>query len=268
MKNVVLHSFAKCLPDWQVTNEYLSSIMETSDDWISKRTGIKTRYWVRDGISTSDLGAKAAQKSIDLSEVSVGCVIASTLSPDYNFPGIGVQLQSKLGLGEVPAYDLRNQCAGFLYGIELAESLVGPGKYSSALLVGAEVHSTGLDKTTRGRDISVLFGDGAGSCLVGDLDTFVTSQGIGLKVLGTKLHSDGKYLKELWCKNPGSANYPDRITEEMISQAQIYPNMNGKKVFEHAVKKMVKVSRALLSNLGRDASEISLFCSTSGQFEN
>lgn len=246
----VFHSFAKSLPERLVTNDDLSKLMDTTDEWIVQRTGIKTRYWVREPETTSDLAVKAARQSINRANIDVDCIIAATLSPDYGFPGIGVQIQDKLKLKTVPAFDLRNQCAGFLYGAEMASALVDSGKYNNILLVGAEVHSTGLDISTRGRDIAVLFGDGAGSCIV-------SREGSGYKFLGSKLFSDGAYLKELWCEHPGSAHFPTRVTSDILDNC--FPSMNGKVVFQFAVKRMTECCFELLKNLGLSTNEIGLF---------
>jgi 3-oxoacyl-[acyl-carrier-protein] synthase-3 len=245
---VYFHSFAKYIPKRCVTNDELSTLMDTSNEWIVQRTGIETRYWVTEPETTSDLGANAAKLSIERAGVDVDCIIAATLSPDYSFPGIGVQIQEKLGLKNVPAFDLRNQCAGFLYGAQMAVALVKSGDYKNILLVGAEVHSTGLDISTRGRDIAVLFGDGAGSCIV-------SSEARGYEFLGSKLYSEGAHLKELWCEHPGSAHFPTRITADLVDKC--YPSMNGKVVFQFAVKRMTECSLELLAMLG--IKEIGLF---------
>ena len=258
MYQACFHSFAKYLPSRVVPNHELTKFMDTSDEWIIQRTGIETRYWVEAPTTTSDLAFEAAQQSISLSKLnSIDAIVAATLSADYSFPGIGVQLQSKLKTPKIPAYDLRNQCAGFLYGAELAASLVKTGQYEQVLLVGAEVHSTGLDISTRGRDIAVLFGDGAGSCIV--------SRGknpqakYNFEFLGSELHSNGDFVKELWCEHPGSAHFPTRITMDLIEEAKCFPTMNGKAVFQHAVRDMTEVSLSLLSKLKLSPSDISLF---------
>lgn len=254
----VLRGFSRAIPPKAITNQDLSKLMDTSDEWIVQRTGIRTRYWVESPVTTSDLGAESAKKTLNITGVSqVDAVIAGTLSPDYGFPGIGVQIQAKLGLPQVPAYDLRNQCSGFLYGVEMADALIRSGVYKRILLIGSEVHSTGLDLSTRGRDIAVLFGDGAGSCIVEAKEC--EGKGIGFEVLGTELHGDGNYVKELWCEHPGSSHFPTRITEDLITNGQCFPRMNGKRVFEHAVKKMTEVSMSLLEKLKINLSEISIF---------
>jgi 3-oxoacyl-[acyl-carrier-protein] synthase-3 len=252
------HSFAMFVPPRCVTNEELATLMETSDEWITQRSGIKTRYWAEPPTTTSDLGLAAARQTLQRAgECKVDAIIAATLSPDYSFPGIGVSIQHKLGLPPVPAFDVRNQCSGFLYSLELAESLIVSGKYQNVLVVGAEVHSTGLDVSTRGRDLAVLFGDGAGSCLVSPVKSSPPLQ--GLEILGSELHSDGAHVQELWCEHPGSAHFPTRVTEDLFSDGKLFPRMNGRKVFENAVRSMTEVSRSLLSQLGISVSEVGLF---------
>lgn len=257
-KNVSIHSFAREIPPRKVTNDDLAQRMDTSDEWIQKRTGIQTRYWVDAPTTTSDLGAASARQSLEAAgNPSIDAIIAATLSPDYNFPGIGVQLQHKLGLDTVPAYDVRDQCSGFLYSLEMAGAFIESGVYQRILVVGAEVHSTGLDITTRGRDIAVLFGDGAGSCIV---ERAGSSKGSSPSFFlrGTELHSEGTFADQLWCEHPGSAYFPIRISAELVEQARIFPAMNGKLVFEHAVRRMVEVSQNLLARLECSPSEIRL----------
>lgn len=232
--------------------------MDTTDGWIIQRTGIETRYWVEAPTTTSDLAVDSCKQSLEASGVpKVDAIIAATLSADYSFPGIGVQIQSKLKAPQIPAYDLRNQCAGFLYGAELAASLVKAGQYEHILLVGAEVHSTGIDISTRGRDIAVLFGDGAGSCIVSRGKN--SNSKLNFEFLGSELHSDGDHMKELWCEHPGSAHFPTRITSDLLEEDKLFPKMNGKVVFQHAVKNMTEVSLSLLSKLGLASSDVSLF---------
>ncbi len=245
------------LPDREISNDELSTFIDTSDEWISKRTGIKKRYWVSEGTTTSSLAVEAASKSIDqLSNgTQIDAIIAATLSPDYSFPGIGVQIQDALGLPPVPAYDVRNQCSGFLYAMEMGGALISTGVYENILIVGAEVHSTGMDKTTRGRDIAVLFGDGAGSCIL----SHGKRSGLSFELVGTELHSDGAYAKELWCEHPGSVLFPDRLTEELVREGKVFPEMNGRLVFENAVRHMTEVSLSLLAKHGYGSSDVSLF---------
>lgn len=248
--------FAKALSGEKITNQMISLLMDTSDDWIVQRTGIESRYWVSPPTTTSDLAVLAAKESLLRSKNSPDAIVAATLSPDFSFPGIGVQIQSKLGLSTIPAYDIRNQCSGFLYALEMATALIETKKYHNILVIGAEVHSTGLDKTTRGRDIAVLFGDGAGSCLISSAPS---ENELSFECLGTELHADGAFVEELWCEHPGSAHFPTRITHDLVEEGKCFPSMNGRVVFQHAVKRMVEVSESLIGKLRFDKKDISLF---------
>jgi 3-oxoacyl-[acyl-carrier-protein] synthase-3 len=256
---VVFHSYAKALGSRRITNDDLARQIDTSDEWIQQRTGIRTRYWVEPGVGSSDLAAEAARKTLQQAgNPPVDCIIAGTLSPDHYFPGIGVLLQNKLGLPSVPAYDIRLQCSGFLYGMEMAAALIRAGQYQRILLVGAEVHSTGLDISTRGRDVAVLFGDGGGAVLVERAAT--APRGAMLfEFLGSELHSDGAFAGELWCQYPGSLHFTHAITPDEFAAGETFPKMNGRKVFEHAVRSMTEVSHSLLAKLGLDSSQVSLF---------
>lgn len=251
----ILHSFAMSLPKRRVTNHDLAALMDTSDDWIVQRTGIRTRYWAEAPTATSDLGAEAARATLAKSPGDVDAIIAATISPDYSFPGIGVAIQHKLSLPSIPAFDVRNQCSGFLYAIEMADAFVKSGKFRRILVVGAEVHSTGLDISTRGRDLAVLFGDGAGSCLV-EADVSCADS---LEYIGAELHSDGAHIRELWCEHPGSAHFPTRVTPDLVSEGRVFPSMNGRKVFEHAVRAMTEVSSSLLARHRIEIREVKLF---------
>lgn len=260
MHKAIVRAFAKELPKRKVTNDQLSKLMETSDEWIVQRTGIKSRYWVDSPVTTSDLATAACEQSLEiLGSNDVDAIIAATLSPDFTFPGIGVQIQSKLKLKSVPAFDIRNQCSGFLYGLEMAQSFVAVGKYRRVLVVGAEVQSTGIDISTRGRDVAVLFGDGAGSCIVERQDLAPKGMPGGFEILSTELHSDGDHLQELWCQNPASSNFPIRVSKEMLEDGSIFPKMNGKAVFQHAVRRMAEVSVSCLKKANLQVSDIDLF---------
>jgi 3-oxoacyl-[acyl-carrier-protein] synthase-3 len=242
------------VPDRVVTNEELTRLMETSDAWIQERTGIKERRWVREGTENSDLALEATRKALDKAgwkPSDIEAIVYASLSPDHMFPGDGCFLNAKLGIPGVPALDIRNQCSGFLYGLSVADAWIRAGVYRRVLLVGSEIHSTGLDVTTRGRDVTVIFGDGAGAALLEATDD------PGRGVLSVDLHADGRYAKELWTDAPGSMYHP-RIQAEMIASGAVYPRMEGQKVFKHAISKMPAVVRAALDRNGLTTRDIKL----------
>jgi len=222
------------LPPRVVTNAELATMMETTNEWIIERTGIEERRWVEPGEGGSDMAAKASRDAMARAGVGpkdIDCLIYATLSPDYYFPGGGVFTQRLLGLREIPCFDLRQQCSGFIYGLSMADSFIRSGQYKNILVIGSEVHSTGLDLTTRGRDVSVLFGDGAGAVVVGR----ATDE--AHLILSTHLHADGTEAEILWVEAPASRHHP-RITEADMAAGKHYPSMVGKKVFKHAATRM------------------------------
>ena len=244
------------VPSKVVTNDDLAKLMSTSDEWIVQRTGIKERRYIEHtGIGASDLAVPASKMALEhakLAPKDVDAIVFATLSPDHNFPGSGCFLGDKLGLPGIPALDVRNQCSGFLYGLSIADAWVRAGVYRHILLVGAEVHSTGIELADRGRDVAVLFGDGAGAVVVGPASE--PSQGIK----AIELHADGSGAKDLWLEAPASAYVP-RLTKEMFDEGRHFPAMNGKQVFRWATEKMPEVSRAVLEQAKVAASDIDLF---------
>jgi 3-oxoacyl-[acyl-carrier-protein] synthase-3 len=218
--------------------------MDTTDEWIQQRTGIQQRYWVDQNSTTcsSDLAVEAANRALENSGVKkdqIDMIIFATLSPDHEFPGSGCFFQAKFGTPGIPALDIRQQCTGFIYGMSIADQFIRTGTYRKILVIGAEVHSKGLDKTTRGRDVAVLFGDAAGAVVMGAVDGPVdknTSQ-----IFSTHLHADGRFAKELWIPEPGMGYPGDRLKVDRLTDANEYPKMNGKTVFMHAVKRMPEV---------------------------
>ena len=225
-------------------NDDLKKFMDTSDEWIQQRTGIKQRHWVDLDSTTSstDLAVHAAEKALlsaGVKKEELDMVIFATITPDHEFPGNACFFQDKFGISGIPALDVRQQCTGFLYGMSIADQFIKTGMYKKILLVGAEVHSKGLDKSTQGRDVAVLFGDGAGAVVMGVGEEPVSHQ--TSRVYSTHLHADGRYAKELWVSEPGNANGPDRLSLARVAQGGHYPKMNGKTVFVHAVKRMPEV---------------------------
>ena len=244
------------VPTRVVTNDELSRLMTTSDEWIVQRTGIRERRFIEhSGIGASDSAMPATKMALEhagLQAKDVDAIIFATLSPDHNFPGSGCFLGHKLGLPGVPALDVRNQCTGFLYGLSVADAWVRADVYENVLVVGAEVHSTGVEFTDRGRDVAVLFGDGAGAAIVGR----ATREGQGLRAL--KLHADGSGARDLWLEAPASAYVP-RLTPQMLEEGRHYPSMNGKQVFRWATEKMPEVVREVLTEAAMGPEAIDLF---------
>ncbi len=229
-------------PERVVTNAELTRYMETTDEWITQRTGIKERHWVEPGVGASDLALEASKRALAAAgwqPKDVEAIVYATLSADHMFPGDGCFLNAKLGIPGVPAIDIRNQCTGFLYGLSVADAWIRSGTYRRVLLVGAEVHSTGLDVSTRGRDTAVIFGDGAGAAAL------EATEEPGRGILSCHLHADGRHARDLWTDAPGSV-YSPRITNEMIVSGAVYPHMEGQKVFKHAIVKMPEVMREAL----------------------
>lgn len=261
------------VPEKVVTNNDLTKLMDTSDEWIKTRTGIEERRYATKHVeTTSTLGVKAAEIAIERAGITakdVDFIVFATLSPDYYFPGSGVLLQRQMGMQGIGALDIRNQCSGFIYGLSIAQQFVATGMYKNVLLVGAEMHSCGLDFTTRGRGVSVIFGDGAGAVVV------QPSEDENRGILSTHLHADGDGAEQLAYINPGSHGgvhfedkerfgYPDQeyggifLTEKMIEDEDIYPNMNGQAVFKYAVTKFPEVIQEALQTNGQTASDIDM----------
>lgn len=224
------------VPDRVVTNDDLAKLMETSHEWIVERTGIEQRRWVEPGQGGADLATKAAKEAIERAELStsdIDMIIYATLSPDVNFPGTGVFVQRMLGISDraIPCLDIRQQCTGFIYGLSIADAYIRTGNFKHILLIGSEVHSTGLDISTAGRDVTVLFGDGAGAVVVGRA---TDDQHV---ILSTHIHADGSEAEILWTEYPASRHNP-RISVEAMAARKHYPEMKGKNVFKHAVTRI------------------------------
>ena len=255
MKRTAILGVGHYVPSKVVTNDDLAKLIDTSDEWIQQRTGIKERRYIEEsGIGASDLAVPAVQmacKNAGIEVSDIDAIIFATLSPDHEFPGSGVFLGDKLGLGGVPAMDVRNQCSGFLYGLQVANAWVKTDTYKRIALVGAEVHSTGIDFSDEGRDVTVLFGDGAACAILGP--TTDENQG----VLDVEIHADGSGAKELWIEAPASNHMP-RITHEMIDDRRIWPSMNGRQVFRWATTKMPEVAKSVLDRNGFTAADVDL----------
>ncbi len=244
------------VPDRVVTNDELSRRMETSDEWIQQRTGIRERRHVGGDCGASDLGRIAALRALEAAGLSVGAVdliVFATLSPDVEWPASACLLAAKLGAPNVPAFDVRNQCSGFLYGLACADAMIRAGRARHALVVGGEIHSTGLDLTTRGREVAVIFGDGAGAVVLGP--SAQPDRGI----LSTHLHAEGKHAEKLYLEAVASRNRPRISLADLTGDdPAVFPRMHGKFVFRHAVTRFPEVIREALERNGLGIADLDL----------
>ncbi len=241
------------VPPRIVTNADLQKIMDTTDEWIRQRSGIAERRHVDPGVATSDLAVEAARRALEDSGTKpeeVEFLVAATLSPDHYFPGIGVMVQAKLGLGTIGALDVRNQCSGFIYALAAADQFIRAGTYRKILLVAAEVQSTNLEFTTEGRDMAVLFGDGAGAVV---LEPGPADDPRG--VLSTNLFSDGRFVSDLWMEKPSSLDRP-AVQERFIPEKSYFPHMEGRRVFVNACERMPQAVEAGLAHNGLRVEDI------------
>ena len=234
------------VPENVVSNEDLTEIMDTSHDWIEERTGIQERRHIKkgDGNTTAIMGVKASKIAIERAGIDkndIDLILFATLSPDYYFPGSGVIVQQKLDIPTSPAMDIRNQCSGFIYALSTADQFIKTGMYKNILVIGSENHSGGLDMTTRGRGVSVIFGDGAGAVVVS------RSEDVNAGILSTHLHSEGQFAEELALIGPSTNRWVPEILEANDPEdISYYPNMNGQLVFKNAV---VRFSEVIMEGL-------------------
>ncbi len=279
MKRSKIAGIGYYVPERVVTNNELTKVMDTTDEWIQERTGIQERrYGKKHEETTSSMAAAAARIACERAGITpddIDFIVFATLSPDYYFPGCGVLMQRELGITkkECGALDIRNQCSGFIYALSIADQFVKTGMYKNVLVVGSEMHSMGLDFSTRGRNVTVIFGDGAGAVLLQPTDD--PERGI----LTTKLHSDGTYAEKLAFINPGAHGgyhakkagedidfgYPPPetygeifITPKMVNEGNIFPNMEGQFVFKLAVQKFPEVIHEALNEAGLKTSDIDM----------
>lgn len=235
------------VPDRVVTNDDLSERMDTSDEWIQQRTGIRERRHIEEDCGGTDLGMRAARQALEAAGLEIGdidLIVYATLSPDIEWPASAGLLAYKLGAGAIPAFDIRNQCSGFLYSLASADALIRSGRAHRALVVGGEIHSTGLDLTTRGREVGVIFGDGAGAVVLGP------SPSADRGLLSVHLHAEGKYAEKLWLEAPASRKRPRIALEDLEGEdPAAFPRMSGRYVFKHAVSRFPEV---ILEALGRE----------------
>ncbi len=246
------------VPDNIVTNDDLSKFMDTNDEWIQERTGIKQRHWIKEGSNetSATMGAEAAKKAIErsgLTKDDIDFIVFATLSPDYYFPGCGVQIQDMLDMNTVGALDVRNQCSGFVYALSTADQFIKTGMYKNILVIGSEYHSNGLDKTTRGRGVSVIFGDGAGACVLSRTED--NNKGI----LSSHLHSQGKFADKLIVASPSIKHWVPEIINAEEEDISYFPYMDGTFVFKNAVVRFSEVIMEALAANQMQATDIDLF---------
>ncbi len=258
MYHSVIAGIGHYLPDNIVTNSDLEKLMDTTSDWIVERTGIEERRHVvkGSGDSPSTMGTKASRIAIEkagLTPDDIDFIIFATLSPDYYFPGPGVMVQDQLGIKEIGALDIRNQCSGFVYSLSVADQFIKSGMYQNILVIGSELHSGGLDMSTKGRNVSVIFGDGAGAVVIQRTE----KEAVG--ILSTHLHSEGKYAEELALIGPNTGRWvPEIIANANSEDLSYYPYMNGNFVFKHAVTRFSEVIIEALQANNFQPSEIDL----------
>jgi 3-oxoacyl-[acyl-carrier-protein] synthase-3 len=234
------------VPETVVTNQQLTTMMDTTDEWIVERTGIKERRWIDPAKDTvANMAAKASRLALqraNLTEKDVEFIVFATITPDYFFPGNGVLLQRELGLHDIGALDIRNACSGFIYALSVADQFIKSGMYKTILVVGAEIQSTAIEANTKGRNTAVIFADGAGAAVLQPTE----KPGI----LSTHLHSDGRYAEELYVRDPGSSRPREvRQPDQILDTTGFKLVMNGNQVFKHAVVRFMEViNEALTAN--------------------
>lgn len=243
------------VPEQVVTNADLAGQMDTSDEWIVERTGIRERRFFKEGVDTvSSMGARAARIAMERAgkkPEDIDMVVFATLSPDYHFPGCGVLVQRELGLRHIPCFDVRQQCAGFIYALSLADQYIRTGFSKTILVIGAEIQSNVMEISDRGRNMAVIFGDGAGAVII------EAHEETGKGILSTHIHADGTHAEELFTEHVGS-RLKKRVTHEMIDDGSLLPHMNGKMVFINAVRYFPEVIREALTANNLQDSDIDL----------
>ena len=258
MYNSRISGLGMYVPENIVTNDDLSKMMDTSSDWIIERTGIEERRHIKkgDGNSTATMGVKAAKIAIERAGIAINdieLILFATLSPDYYFPGSGVIVQEELGIPTCPAMDIRTQCSGFVYAMSTADQFVKTGMYKNVLVIGSENQSGGLDMTTRGRGVSVIFGDGAGAAVVS------RETDLSKGIMSSHLHSEGEHAKELSIIDPNTSRWiPEIIADNNPDDISFYPYMNGQFVFKNAVTRFAEVINEGLEKNGWESKDIDL----------
>lgn len=244
------------VPETIVTNEDLTQYMDTSDSWIRERTGIQQRRYFTYGKDTNASMATAASRMAleraGIEATAVDLIVYATITPDYFFPGSAFLMQRELGLDGIGVIDIRNQCSGFVYALSIADQFIRTGMYKTILVVGSEIQSTWIDKSTQGRNVAVIFGDGAGAAVV------QATNDPDHRILSTHLHADGRFAEDLYVKDPGSSRPNRAATKEMIDEGGFDVVMNGNAVFKHAVVRFSEVINESLNANGYKAEDIAL----------
>ncbi len=246
-------------PDRVISNLELADALGTTADWIEQRSGIQERHWVTGRTTTSDLAFEASVRAMEAAGITaqdLDMILLATISPDHDFPGTACFLQQKLHAPEIPAIDVRQQCSGFIYALSMADLYIRAGQAKTVLVVGAEIHSKGLDISPRGRDVSILFGDGAGAIV---LEMIEAPSPEDSQIYSTHIHSDGRGAKSLWAEAPGQAMAGHRITVEDIEAGRHFPIMDGRRVFMNAVKRMPESINEALDANGAKLDEVEWF---------
>ena len=244
LRNVRITGTGMYVPPRVVKNTDLAQLMDTTDEWIRQRTGIEERHHADPGTGPSDLALESSTRALEaagLEAAQLDAIVVASLSPEHDFPGISAFLQHKLGIATCPALDVRAQCTGFLYALQVGQLYVASGIHDRVLVCGAELHSTGMDFSTRGRDVAVIFGDGSGAVILEPSDD------VERGILSVHLHTQGEHAERLWVEAPGSSLYP-RITHEMLDEGRHFPKMDGRFVFKHAVTRMPEVLNEALEH--------------------
>jgi 3-oxoacyl-[acyl-carrier-protein] synthase-3 len=244
------------VPDNVVTNNDLTKWMDTSDEWIQERTGIRERRYFEYGKDTNySMAAAASRQALEhagLAPGDIDVIVYATITPDYFFPGSAFLMQRELGMDGKPVIDIREQCSGFVYALSIADQFIKSGMYKSALVVGSEIQSSWIDKSTAGRNTAVIFGDGAGAAVL------TATEDPQHCIISTHLHADGRYAEELFVREPGSSRPGRTVTKEMIEEGGFNVFMNGNAVFKHAIVRFSEVIKEALEKNGLVAEDIDL----------
>jgi 3-oxoacyl-[acyl-carrier-protein] synthase-3 len=254
-KRAIITGTGAYVPPQVVTNFDLEKIMNTTDDWIQQRSGIKERRYAEGGVGSSDLAVEAAKKAIEsagIDKSEIDFIIAATIAPDHYFPGIGVMIQAKLGLAPIGALDIRNQCSGFIYALSVADQYIRTGTYKKILLCAAEVQTHNLDFSDEGRDMAVLFGDGGAAVII---EPNPADDGRG--ILSTHLYADGRFMRDLWMEQPSSARKPT-FDQDVFDGRRFFPRMDGKNVFKNASERMPEAVQTALARNGLTVADVDL----------